>query len=180
MPEDDARVAAATTPFTGKDEHAPYGRTPDGKPRPKPAGAANRRPPPRTRMQDPAKDYREQIAGLLQLPAGVLAVAGMQNPLFAADSRAVTIYTPGIAEALNDLALERPEVAAALERVLAVGPYGVLIAAVSPLVLQILVNHNRVPAGIAGTVPPMELIADLVQQPASENGQGENATSSPA
>jgi hypothetical protein len=102
----------------------------------------------------------------------------MQNPVYAADSRAVTIYAPGIAETLNTLAQERPEVAAALERVLTVGPYGAVIAATVPLVLQILTNHGRIPPGTAGTVPAEQLIADLVQeaqamQEAAGSGNGQ-------
>lgn len=154
-------VKPAAEPFTGRDETAPHGRTREGSPRAAPKrGATPRR---RTVKEDP-KDYREQILALFQLPAGALAVAGMQNPIYAADSRAVTIYAPGIADSLNTLALERPEVAAALERVLTVGPYGAVIAATLPLCLQILTNHGRIPPGTAGTVPAEQLIADLIQE----------------
>jgi hypothetical protein len=160
------KVRPATEPFTGKDEDAPAGRRRTGEPRPAPKRSPGR---PRKLVEESGKDYKEQILGLLQLPAGALAVAGMQNPVYAADSRAVTIYSPNIAEALDQLAHERPEVAVVLDRVLAVGPYGVVLAAVTPLVLQLFVNHGKIPPGTAGTVAPMELIQDLVQ--VSPNGE---------
>lgn len=167
---DDERMPPAVEPFTGRDSDAPQGRTRDGAPRKPPT--KTRATPTRRRTVEEPRDYREPILGLFQLPAGALAVAGMQRPILAADSRAVTIYAPGIAEALNDLAHERPEVAAALERVLSVGPYGALIAAVAPMALQILANHERIPPGTAGTVPATKLIEDLLaEMPSSPNGQ---------
>lgn len=174
--EDIDNIKPPVEPFTGKDDTAPHGRTRRGEAKPKPAG---RRPPPRRapKLEDVPKDYQEQILGLFQLPAGALAVAGMQNPVYAADARAVTIYAPGIAEALDQLAKERPEVAAVLDRVLAVGPYGIVIAAVTPLILQILTNHGRIPPGTAGTVPPAELIADLMVEAQTGNGQPPDGTS---
>jgi hypothetical protein len=106
-------------------------------------------------------DYRPGILGLIQLPAGVLAIAGLNKPELAADAATLTVYAPGIAEAVNDLANERPEIAAVLDRVLAVGPYGALIAAVAPMALQILCNHDVVPSGILGTVPKEALFAHM-------------------
>lgn len=106
-------------------------------------------------------DYRPGILGLLQLPAGVLAVAGLNKPELAADAATLTVYAPGVAEAVNDLANERPEIAAVLDRVLAVGPYGALLAAVTPMVLQILCNHEVIPSGILGTVPKEALLAHM-------------------
>jgi hypothetical protein len=107
-------------------------------------------------------DYRTPIIGLFQIPAGILSIAGMRRPVFAADAAAITIHGPNIADALDKLAQERPEIAAILERVLQVGPYGVLIAAVAPLTLQILANHDALPPGALGTVPPAELVSQFV------------------
>lgn len=109
-------------------------------------------------------DYRPGIMGMLQLPAGVLAFAGMNKPELAADAATVTIYGPNIAEALNELAKERPEVAAVLDRVLSVGPYGMVIAAVMPMVLQILANHGILPSGLMGTVPKEALLQHMADQ----------------
>jgi hypothetical protein len=113
-------------------------------------------------------DYRPGIMGMLQLPAGVLAFAGMNKPELAADAATVTIYGPGIAEALNELAKERPEVAAVLDRVLSVGPYGMLIAAVMPLVLQVLANHGVLPSGLMGTVPKEALLQHMANEAAAQ------------
>jgi hypothetical protein len=153
--------------FTGKDEEAPYGRHPDGRPKAKPGrkpGQASGTGKPRTRTTATraAKDYETPILGIFQVPAGVLAFAGMQKPVFAADAAAISIHSPGIAKALHDLGNERPEIAAILDRVLQVGPYGVLIAAVAPLVLQLLANHEAIPPGAMGTVHPTQLIQQFL------------------
>jgi hypothetical protein len=105
----------------------------------------------------------------------------MQRPVFAADAAAITIHAPNIASALNQLAQERPEIAAVLERVLQVGPYGVLIAAVAPLALQILANHGALPEGALGTIPQKQLIASFVPEGMrpSENGQREGERANP-
>lgn len=150
------------------DEEAPYGRLSDGTPRRKPG----RRPGQKTgtgarartssRAAPALTDYKTPILGLIQIPAGALAIAGMQRPVLLADSAALTIHGENIATALDQLAQERPEVAAVLNRVLQVGPYGVLIAAVAPLALQLLSNHGVLPAGVMGTVPPAQLVANFV------------------
>lgn len=124
---------------------------------------ATRKTGTRTRKAS-APDYRPGIMGLLQLPAGVLAIAGLNKPELAADAATITVYGPPIAEALNDLAYERPEIAAVLDRVLAVGPYGALIAAVAPMALQILCNHGAIPSGILGTVPKESLLAEMARR----------------
>lgn len=103
-------------------------------------------------------DYREGIEGLLQLPAAALAVVGSQtdkqghltHPEFLADASAIADAAPKIASAVSDLANDRPEVAAVLDKILKVGPYGALITAVLPLAAQILTNHRVIPAGLLG------------------------------
>lgn len=156
--------------MTGPDEEAPYGRKADGTPRAKPgrrtgSNPSTRRPPARKPAPASAEtDFKTPLLGLFQIPAGALAIAGMQKPVYSADAAAVTIHSENIADALDQLAHERPEIAAVLERVLQVGPYGVLIAAVAPMALQILANHNVVPAGTMGTVPPHVLLENFTGQ----------------
>lgn len=100
-------------------------------------------------------DYTEGIAGLLSLPATALYVAGTAgkepNLALIADANAIAVATPKIAVAVSDLANERPEIAAVLDKILKVGPYGALLTAVVPMVAQIMANHNVIPAGVAGT-----------------------------
>lgn len=152
------------TPFTGEDQEAPYGRKADGTPKGKPgrrpgqaSGTGQRR-----RKQPERVDYKTPLVGLAQLPAGILAMVGMRKPVFAADAAAITIHAPPIAGALDDLAHEDPAAAAVLDRVLQVGPYGALLAACAPLVLQVLANHEAIPPGALGTRTPQDLINSFV------------------
>jgi len=172
-------TAQPVAPLIGDDPEAPWGRKADGTPRAKPgrrAGSPSTGPR-RSRSKTAAKvDYETPVKGLLQLPAGMLAFAGMRQPVFAADAAAITIHTPNIARALDELAQERPEVAAVLDRVLQVGPYGVVIAAILPLFIQLFVNHEILPAGIMGTVKPDVLIANFMPtlERQSPNGKSDD------
>jgi hypothetical protein len=107
-----------------------------------------------------------------------LTVIGLQRRPFLADAATLEAYGPGVAEALNELAKENAQVAAMLERVLAMGPYGLFFAALLPMVAQIMTNHREDLLGITravGAVPPEELIKavlppDLIAA-ANQNGQ---------
>ena len=108
-------------------------------------------------------DYRPGINGLFQMIAVPLAFTAP------ADAAAVGHHGPQIAEALNEVAKERPEVAAALEKVLSAGPYGLLIAAVVPLGVQIAHNHGLIPEQIAvsvGATPKRVIMEQLKDQAA--------------
>lgn len=91
-------------------------------------------------------DYRPGILGIAQLAAVPLSFT------YPADATAIAIHMPPIAEALNDLAAARPEVAAALDKVLSMGPYGALLAACVPLAVQLLHNHNLLDEKVATTL----------------------------
>lgn len=121
-----------------------------------PSAPSPRRTP--TTRAPKVKDYRSGIEGIGQLAAGALFFVAP------ADAAAVGFHTPPIAAALNDLAQQDPRVAAVLDRILAVGPYGALLAAVMPLVLQILTNHGKVPAGMLGTLEPDQLVGAFLGQ----------------
>jgi hypothetical protein len=119
-------------------------------------------------------DYRPGINGIFQaicIPLSLTAPA---------DAIAVSHHGPNIAKALNELAHERPEVAAALEKILAVGPYGAVVAATIPLVVQLMHNHGAIPEKIAssmGATPKhvieaqLRLRAEQFTQEQSVNGE---------
>lgn len=168
------------------DPEAPYGRKPDGTPytmspeqraemgrrltegRRKAAlsgGSSGRRKTGSSATGSSARtgtDYREGVKGILQIPAFGLGMAGRFRPEFALDSAALTLHAPNIAEALDQAARDNPTVAAVLDRVLAVGPYGALLGAVLPLALQLAANHGKVPTNPdMGILPPDQLVAAL-------------------
>lgn len=152
--DSDTRVEAPQA-----DTEAPYGRKADGTPRAKPGrkpGAngqgtrAPRAPGPKrasgsSRSQYSTVDYRPAIEGILQMVSFPLAIVGRSDKSFALDAAAVTLHTPNIADALNQIAQETPAVAVVLDKLMSVGPYGLLIAAVVPLIAQIAANHKAVP-----------------------------------
>lgn len=177
----------------GDDSAAPWGRKSDGTPRSKPGrptGTPNRSPrrpaPPRPRAEKPAgsssrrkpaePDYRGGINGILQMAAAPLLIAGTRSDAALANAYAVTQYGPGIADALHDLAVQRPEVAAVLDRVLAAGPYGALLAAALPLAVQVATNHGLLPAQVAtamGAAPVDQVAAAMRGGPQAAPDQRE-------
>lgn len=116
-------------------------------------------------------DYTEGVTQLLSMPAAMLGVVGSQtnNLPLVADAAVVNHYAPEVGKAVNDLAQERPEVAAVLDRVLKAGPYAALIGAVVPMTLQILANHKVVPVGIAGTMSAEQVLGIQPQSKESPN-----------
>lgn len=159
------------------DPEAPYGRKADGTPKARPGrkpadGSAPRQTAPKPGRKAPATraratatpDYRAGISGVLQVPTAALAMAGRFKPELTYDAAAIAVHTPSIAEALNSLAQEEPRVAAVLDRVLAIGPYGAIVGVMITLTAQIAVNHKRLPveAGAAfGAVEPDTLMASI-------------------
>lgn len=105
-------------------------------------------------------DYTEGVTQLLSMPAAILGVVGSQtnNLPLVADAAVVNHYAPQVASAVNDLAQERPEVAAVLDRVLKAGPYAALMGAVVPMAMQILANHKILPAGVGGTMSAEQVL----------------------
>lgn len=158
---------------------APYGIGLNGKPRKRPgrpvgakkAAPAAPKPPGATRTASRpsprSTDYRAGVKGLLQLVATPLVIAGAKKPELLADGIAVEMHGDNLANALNETAKHVPQVAAALDKILAAGPYGLIIAAIIPLGAQIAVNHGFIPAQAAeamGCVSRETLIASVTGQ----------------
>ena len=155
------------------DPEAPYGRKNDGTPKKRPgppkgsSGPGNTRTRvgagPRAATKARQVDYRPGILGISQALSLPLSMSEKTLP----DAWAIDSYAPGVAEALNQLAEERPEVAAMLDRILAAGPYGALIAALLPMLIQIAYNHGLIPESIAektGAHSPQAIIMSLREQ----------------
>lgn len=119
---------------------APYGRFKNGRPRKTPVGG--KRTSTRSK-KSAAPQYYDGIMGMFQIAGvGLLMAGGDKNKALSADSAAIATYGPNVAQSLDALAQERPEIAAVLDKLLAVGPYGLVIGAVVPLAMQIASNHG--------------------------------------
>lgn len=118
---------------------APHGRFKNGRPRKTPVG----KPASRGKKKTAAPQYFDGIMGLLQVTSvGLMMASGGNNKPLLADSAAIAEYGPNVAQSLDALAQERPEIAAVLDKILAVGPYGLVLGAVVPLFMQIASNHG--------------------------------------
>ena len=143
--EDDAEAAEQDA---GGDGEAPYGRFKNGKPRKAPpgekprSGRASRPKAPRRSSKARSSrgpDYEGIIGGLLQAVSIPLMAV---SPL---DVVAIADHGENVARAAALTASERPEVAAVLDKLATVGPYSILLGAVTPLLTQIFTNHRMIP-----------------------------------
>lgn len=103
---------------------------------------------------------------LVTLGTVIAATGGMTSPAVTADGVLICQHAPNVAAALDKIAKDDPRVAAALERMLTVGTWSGLVAAMLPLVLGIAANHGAIPAGIAG------LLGGAPADPATMAGLG--------
>lgn len=182
LPErDGARLTAEQMSERAPDY--PYGRRADGTPRAKPGVKSSgmprsvSAPRPRKTARPTVKknepDYRPGIIGLLQIPIMGMSMIGRQtkNPALQADGMALAMHAPGLAEALNETARQQPSVARALESIMKAGPYGAIIGAIVPLVMQIAANHKLMnPAPAMGIHDPADLVAANNEQLAAMAG----------
>jgi hypothetical protein len=165
MSAEDRAALGAKLAQARADAAANRGETPKrrGRPASKSTGSTGSGRPSRV-----LPDYRMAVAGLLQLPAYALGVGARIVPSMGLDAIALSMHTPAIADAVGQLAEDDPRVAAILDRVMAVGPYGALFAAITPLIMQIMCNHGLLrPHPMMGTLSSDELMA-LVEPPESE------------
>jgi hypothetical protein len=182
MPIPGPQMPASGPAAPDADADAPWGRKADGSPRAKPgvkpggptAGPRKASAPgPRKatgaaskKANSAAPDYRMAIIGLGQLPIGVASMAARlvrddrKRMAIQLDAMTVKVHLPAVAEAVNSVAQDNAKVAAALDRIVSVGPYGEVIAAVAPILLQCMVNHGAMePNPAMGLLSPDELIA---------------------
>lgn len=124
---------------------------------PPPRKPGTRATPTSSRAVEKAREARlsereDGLNGIVSLASIPLVATGQL-----ADLGAVTAHGPGICHEAAALAETNDKIGKAIDRVIAVGPFAGLISATIPLVLQILVNHGRLPAsmfGQFGVVPP--------------------------
>lgn len=162
---DDVTVETETRP-----EDAPFGYKADGTPykrdptryQTRAANARRTSAPKASKASKPKPSrYRDSVLGLVQIIGLPLAAAGTRNEVFLADLVALDATAPAIADAADSIAQTNPKVAAALDKLTEVGPFGLMIGALAPLILQVCCNHGLVAAGVMGTIEPADLIEAL-------------------
>lgn len=101
---------------------------------------------------------REQgLLGVAALGQGLLTLFGQY-----ADAATVRQYFPAIAHEASAIAEENDTFAKPIDFIIAIGPYGGLLAAVLPFAMQVAANHklaNATMLGSQGVVPPEVLEA---------------------
>jgi hypothetical protein len=138
--------------------------------------SAKSSPPPAKRA---AKAATPQVSSKMELReeglngVGQLVAAGLLMFKQHADAGAVAKHFPGVAHETAAIAENNEGFAKVIDYITAVGPYAGLLTATMPLVLQIMVNHDRLPAAPLaqfGVVHPdaltMQVQADMMRQQA--------------
>lgn len=162
------------------DTDAPYGRTAAGRPKSKPgrkAKAAGSGPmaPPRRRAartgatRAPSRDnvaarYTDGCMRLLRTLVAPLMVVGQRNQAVAADAATLAEHGPALADAVGQLAAEEARVAAALDRLMSVGPYGEVFSVLLTMGAQLSYNHGVLPPAVGqnmGLADPAVLAAGV-------------------
>lgn len=85
-----------------------------------------------------------------------------------ADVAAIGMHSGPIAAETAKLAESNEQIAGILDKLTEIGPYAGLITAITPLVAQIMVNHERMQPGSLGTVPPKTLEAQMKAEMAQQ------------
>lgn len=138
------------------------GRPPGRKAASGPPKAAKQAP--RQAATPPEVTYAQAASGLLSLiPIGLaMAARVLRNERLALDSVAVSRGIPDLAQAAGDIAVTDARIAAVLDKVEQVGPWGAFIMAGLPIALQIGANHGFVePSETMGILTPDQLMATV-------------------
>lgn len=173
-------------PADPPDPEAPYGRTASGAARRKPGrkrgkgatatapAAGSSRPAGRSRGR-PARssgpDYRSVIGGLIQMV--ILPLSMIRDNRAVATAAVVADGCGPIVEAGHNLAVESPPVAAVLDRLAKVGPYGELITAITPVAMAVAFIWGAVPSELGrqmGMQSADEIVGELHRQAAADAG----------
>lgn len=102
---------------------------------------------------------RDGLNGIAQLGQGALLMGSQW-----ADAAAIGRFFPPIADELAKISETNEFIAKPVDFLIQVGPYGALITAAMPLVLQLMANHNMVNANAVanmGVVAPEVLEAQM-------------------
>lgn len=122
------------------------------------------------RRADEQAGYTKSVAGILQIPATLLS---LKDPV---DGYCAAQLVDPWAQAIGELAMEYPQLAAAIERAKVAGPLSGLIGVGLLTVMQFGHNHGKVPAHIAsafGARPRAEIEQILVQRGAQLAAEAE-------
>lgn len=145
-------------------------------------GPTTRRTAPksRTRKPPPAPEtsVEDSVRGIFQIPAAGLIITGqrIQSVPLVADGATVLIHGPGVAKAIAEIAEHDPRVMALLEKVLAFGPYGILLAALFPMAAQFGANHGGpmpILSGFGAVTPEEVIAAASLDIPVNISGNGQ-------
>lgn len=100
------------------------------------------------------QDRYEGLLGLAQLGQGICLMAGLH-----ADAMTIGRLFPPVAKEIANIADDNETIAQPLDFIIKIGPYGALIAAGMPFVMQILANHKVIdPAKAIGQVVAPEVL----------------------
>ena len=116
-------------------------------------------PVPDTQTKTVNQQRFEGLMGLAQLGQGICLMAGLH-----ADAMTIGKFFPPVAAEVANIADDNEMIAKPIDFIIKIGPYGALIAAGMPLVMQLLANHRVVDASAMhgyGVVPPEVLEAQM-------------------
>lgn len=165
---DDVIVNTIMSDVPRETSDAPYGYTAGGRVRKRPLGSRAGG----KRQKKGGRDFREDIKGTIQICGLPLVALGSYDEAYLADAAALSIHAEPIADALNSLAQHNLRIAMVLERLSQVGPYGLLLSALTPLIAQIAANHGVIKGGAFGTVSKDALIETVMGEATKHESNG--------